>query len=70
MRNMKLKANGSILTIEIDTKQRLGQSKEGKSEIVATSNGNAVIDVNGQLVRLGLNMFIPNTEQAVVVNKG
>ena len=51
-----------ILTIEIDTTKELGPSASGKSTLIASSSGNASIDVGNEetgerLVKLGLNLY-------------
>ncbi len=57
MQNVALKVDQKkqILTIEIDLKQRLGQSKSGKTMIIATTEGNQKIG-HGDIT-LGLNLY-------------
>lgn len=68
MKNVTYKMVGSILEIRVDTSARLGQSKSGKSESVATTEGN--VDLGNGLY-LGLNVYksIPKeqwTEEMIV----
>lgn len=56
MRNIDYKVTGNKLTIVIDISKRLGESKSGKSEVVATSEGNQKID--GTDVVIGLNAYV------------
>lgn len=56
MRNIDYKVTGSKLVITIDISKRLGESKSGKSEVVATSEGNQKID--GTDVVIGLNAYV------------
>ena len=46
-----------ILTIAIDTKKDFGLSSTGKSTIIASSSGNKQIQVNGETLYLGLNLY-------------
>ncbi len=51
-----------ILTIKIDTKQDFGPSASGKSTIIASSSGNANINIGNQIsgddfAFLGLNLY-------------
>ena len=58
MQNVKMQVKGSELVITIDLAARLGPSKSGKTEIVATTAGNATIPgTNG--AKLGLNVYLP-----------
>ncbi len=49
--------NEGILTIKVDTKEDFGPSASGKSTIIASSSGNAKININGEEVFLGLNLY-------------
>ena len=46
-----------ILTIKIDTTVDFGLSSTGKSTIIASSSGNKQIQVNGETLYLGLNLY-------------
>ena len=49
--------NDGILTIKIDTNKEIGPSASGKTTLIASSGGNASIDVgNGRAVKIGLNL--------------
>jgi hypothetical protein len=56
LQNVKTSVKGKKLSIEVDLSKRFGQSKSGKSEIIATTAGN--IDI-GDGVKLGLNCYVP-----------
>ena len=49
--------NDGILTIKVDTKDDFGPSASGKSTIIASSSGNAKINISGEEVFLGLNLY-------------
>ncbi len=49
--------NDGILTIKVDTKDDFGPSASGKSTIIASSSGNAKINIGGEEVFLGLNLY-------------
>ena len=51
-----------ILTIKIDTTKELGPSASGKTTLIASSGGNAKINIGNELhgdriVSLGLNLY-------------
>lgn len=54
MQNVETKMDGKKLIITIDTTQRLGASRSGKSDMVATTGGNAKLPGG---LELGLNLF-------------
>ena len=59
MKNIELKVENNELIIKIDLTQTFGESKSGKSIIVATTSGN--IPVEGtEDIKLGLNCYKPN----------
>lgn len=54
--------NDGILTIEIDTNKELGPSASGKTMLIASSAGNAKIDISSEAkgdreAFLGLNLY-------------
>ena len=49
--------NKGIMTIVIDTNQDFGSSASGKSTIIASSSGNAKVEVGGDVAYLGLNLY-------------
>ena len=58
MRNVNTKVNGSILTITVDLDAPTQPSSTGKTQIIATSEGNQkVAEVQGTAVYLGLNVY-------------
>lgn len=56
MKNVKTEVKGKILTITVDLSQSQGDSKTGKTEIIATTSGNVTIDGAGGVV-MGLNIY-------------
>ena len=57
MKNVEMKVDEQgILTIKIDTKTRLGESKSGKTIMLASTEGNQ--RVNGSEVFIGLNCYV------------
>ena len=46
-----------ILTIKINTGVNFGLSSTGKSTIIASSSGNKQIQINGETLYLGLNLY-------------
>jgi len=55
MKNIKMSVNSDILTIEIDLKKDFGQSKSGKSIIVASTQGNTSVPDTD--FKIGINCF-------------
>jgi len=49
--------NKGIMTIVIDTNKDFGASASGKSTIIASSSGNAKVEVGGDVAYLGLNLY-------------
>ena len=56
MKNIDLDVKGDILTIKVDLSQALGDSKSGKTIMIATSEGNKAIP-GRENIKLGLNVF-------------
>jgi len=57
MKNVEYEIKGKIMTIKIDITQSFGPSKSGKSEIIASTEGNKRIKVEDQDIYLGLNLY-------------
>ena len=57
MRNVEMKAYGYKLTITVDLSKTLGLSKSGKSQIIATTEGNATVETRHGQVKVGLNVY-------------
>ena len=50
--------DGQFLTITVDTSKELGPSASGKTTLIASSGGNATLDLeDGRQVKLGLNFY-------------
>jgi len=58
MKNISVSRDGNTLTLTIDLSQEVGLSKSEKTMLVATTGGNeAVANVDGKQVYLGLNLY-------------
>jgi len=55
MKNVEMLVEGEILIIKVDLKKDHGQSKSGKTIIVASTEGNA--NVPGRKEKIGLNVY-------------
>ncbi len=55
MKNISLNVKDNILTITIDLSKTFGLSKSGKSEIIATTNGN--VNIPNTDAKIGLNVY-------------
>lgn len=60
MQNVTFRVEGEKkakkLVIEVDLTQRFGPSKSGKTEIIASTGGNA--DTGHEGIKFGLNVFV------------
>lgn len=56
MQNVEIKKSGNILTITVDLSKNSGPSKSGKSIVVASTLGNALIDPEKKIY-MGLNVY-------------
>lgn len=57
MKNVTVKLDGTKLLIEVDTAKDFGPSKSGKTIIIASTEGNQKVNVAGQDVMIGLNVY-------------
>lgn len=57
MKNVQMKLDGSILTITVDLSKTQGVSASGKSEIIATTSGNADVPGAAKGTKIGLNIY-------------
>lgn len=57
MKNVTVKLDGTKLNIEVDTAKDFGPSKSGKTIIIASTEGNQKVNVAGQDVMIGLNVY-------------
>jgi len=60
MENIKTEVKGDKLTITIDLKARLGESRSGKSMLIAKTGGNIPLPGKTECM-FNVNVFIPNT---------
>ena len=58
MKNIKMSVTKNVLTITVDLKKRYGKSGSGKSEIIATTEGNCEVE-DGDGAKIGLNIYMP-----------
>ena len=56
MKNVTLNVKSNILTITVDLSKDFGQSKSGKTTIVATTAGNVSIPGHED-IKVGLNIY-------------
>jgi hypothetical protein len=56
MKNVEMKVEGNILTIQVDLTKEFGPSSSGKTIIIATTEGNVAIDGN-EGTKIGLNVY-------------
>jgi len=47
----------NILTIKVDLNENFGESKSGKSEIIASTEGNVALDGELSNIKIGLNIY-------------
>ncbi len=55
MKNVEMTIEGDILVIKVDLSKDFGQSKSGKTIIVASTEGNATVP--GRKEKIGLNVY-------------
>jgi hypothetical protein len=55
MKNIQMTIEGDTLVIKVDLKKDYGQSKSGKTIIVASTEGN--VSVPGRQEKIGLNVY-------------
>ena len=56
MKNVDMKAEGNILTINVDLTKEFGPSSSGKTIIIASTEGNVAIDGHEE-IKVGLNIY-------------
>lgn len=56
MKNVEMKVEGNILTIQVDLKKEFGPSASGKTIIIASTEGNIAIPGNDE-AKIGLNIY-------------
>lgn len=57
MKNVELKIEGNILTIQVDLTREFGPSASGKTTIIASTEGNVAVPEHD--VKVGLNVYRP-----------
>jgi hypothetical protein len=59
MQNIDIKVTGQTMVITVDLSKRLGPSKSGKTQIIATTAGAATVNgPKGAPVKVGLNVYV------------
>ena len=56
MKNVEMKLEGNILTIEIDLTKEFGPSSSGKTIIIASTEGNVAVEGHEE-AKIGLNVY-------------
>ena len=56
MKNVEMKVEGNILTIQVDLTKEFGPSSSGKTIIIASTEGNVAIDGH-EVAKIGLNVY-------------
>jgi len=56
MKNVEVSITENVLTLTVDLSQNFGPSKSGKTEIIASTEGNQPIDEDSP-IRFGLNVY-------------
>jgi len=56
MQNVDMKLDGDTLVIRVDLAKRLGDSKSGKTVLVATTEGNVKVPGSKE-IQIGLNVY-------------
>lgn len=56
MKNVEMKVEDNILTIEVDLTKEFGPSSSGKTIIIASTEGNVAIPEKEE-VKIGLNIY-------------
>ena len=58
MRNIEATVKGTVLTLTVDLSKDLGKSKSGKTNIIASTDGNVDLSQFGAPgVKVGLNIY-------------
>ena len=56
MKNCEMTVTGNILTITVDISKNFGKSSSGKSEIIASTEGNVSVPAKDE-IKIGLNVY-------------
>ena len=56
MKNVEMQVNGDVLTLTVDLSKRFGKSSSGKSESIASTEGNQALPGMDE-VKVGLNVY-------------
>ena len=56
MKNVEMSVSGNVLTIKVDLKKNFGPSKSGKTNVIATTEGNVDVPENTG-TKIGLNIY-------------
>lgn len=61
MKNVEMSVEGDVLVIRVDLTRDFGPSSSGKTTIVASTEGNVIVE--GRDVRVGLNVYRPRPRE-------
>ena len=56
MKNVEMKIEGNILTIQVDLAKEFGPSSSGKTIIIASTEGNIAVEGHEE-AKIGLNIY-------------
>jgi hypothetical protein len=56
MKNVEMKIEGNVLTIQVDLAKEFGPSSSGKTIIIASTEGNVAIPEKEE-IKIGLNIY-------------
>lgn len=58
-RNVQMQVEGNTLYLSIDLAQEGKESKQGKSIVIGSTEGNVALSHNGRMYKVGLNVYVP-----------
>jgi hypothetical protein len=61
VKNVEMSVEGDVLVIRVDLTRDFGPSSSGKTTIVASTEGNVIVE--GRDVRVGLNVYRPRPRE-------
>lgn len=56
MKNVEMKVEGNVLTIQVDLTKEFGPSSSGKTIIIASTEGNVAVEGHEE-AKIGLNVY-------------
>lgn len=58
-RNVEMQVDGSVLWLQVDLSKDGTASKSGKTNVVASTEGNISLAHDGKIYKVGLNVYLP-----------